>query len=313
MKLDEELLKKTTTNMDTSLFNLGVLLSLGDAIAAVAKHERYATTMRAPIIAGGAIRDTLFGLRPNDWDVFFDVSHIEDSDAREDFTLMYLADLLEEARKDEGMRQDLAFASIEALNGNYAPHEEVTHFGDREFIVYQTSWQWANDMPEVPMIIQAIGRKDTRLSKADPVDFLDDFDYAAVKALYDPTGLGFVFHPEFEEFLDKRVLETDDTNTLRRIQSWSGRFYPKVPFEIKNNGPKVDLIGDVGTGTINKLPPMEFANLRAPGGVPIRQVRMLQPEANEAIIQADRWRGLPVEPDIWQNEQMDPQPLDDNF
>lgn len=224
----------TTKNMAQTIENLEMIDELGAAINRV-QQQNYYRDLRTPIIAGGSVRDTFFGLCPKDYDVFFDVSHLEE-DERDDFVLMYMNDLLKEARKSEKLAPDLQGAVVESL--------ESVYDGTRpdQFSVYQTSWTFADEWPEVPMRIQAIGRTDKRLSQDDPLPFLDDFDYSAVKVLYDPKSGELRSSKEFDDFLEKRIIEASNPQTVSRIRSWMGRFYPKPPFEFRDLTPtkKVD-------------------------------------------------------------------------
>lgn len=233
MKIIQKLLEKTTSNINVSNDNLCWVSELGEAIEECGNLPRYKNNMRLPVIAGGAIRDIFFGLVPKDYDVFFDVSHIKDPDEKEDFVLNYLGDLVEIAKGRPHIGNDLVEASIESLSDAYRPGDDAN-----SFLVYQTGWTFSENWPEVPMIIQGIGRNDPLLSQDNPVDFLKTFDYDAVKVLYDPLDKEFKCLPEFEKFLETLTLETDNQETLNRIHSWTGRMYTAGKIKVIDNTPK---------------------------------------------------------------------------
>lgn len=242
MKITKELLAKTTSNVAQSEENIKWVGELADAIEECGNLPRYKDTMRLPVIAGGAIRDIFFGLAPKDYDVFFDVSQIKDPDEQEDFVLSYMGDLLDIAKRKPNIGNDLVEASIECLGANYRGVED-----DNSFLVYQTGWTFSENWPEVPMIIQGIGRNDPLLSQDDPVDFLKTFDYDAVKVLYDPLSKEFKCLPEFEKFLETLTLETDNQETLNRIHSWTGRIYSSNKIKVIDNTPKLQNTYDSST------------------------------------------------------------------
>ena len=233
MKITQKLLEKTTSNINISNDNLRWVVELGYAIEECGNLPRYKDAMRLPVIAGGAIRDIFFGLVPKDYDVFFDVSHIKDPDEKEDFVLNYLGDLVEIAKGRPHIGNDLVGADIESLSDVYRPGDDIN-----SFLVYQTGWTFSENWPEVPMIIQGIGRNDPLLSQDNPVDFLKTFDYDAVKVLYDPLDKEFKCLPEFEKFLETLTVETDNKVTLDRIYNWTGRMYPAGKIKVIDNTPK---------------------------------------------------------------------------
>lgn len=232
----ETLIKNNSINHGQSLANVSVFEKISESINTLAQRDRYAN-LRRPVIAGGAVRDTFFGLPPNDWDIFFDVSSVVDED-REDFVLLYLSDLLEELRKDEVLRPRLINAVPAPLIGNYTVDEVREQWEGKNFIVYQTDWSAPDvEWPMIPLSVQTIGREDARLTD-DPRSFLDEFDYCAVKALYDPATMEFVLHEEFKTFLDDKKIVVKDTKTLTRVNSFTSRFWPtKMPFKLVDRRP----------------------------------------------------------------------------
>lgn len=233
----EEQIKNNSINHGQSLANVAIFEKISKGINTLAEQGRYAQ-LRSPVIAGGAVRDTFFGLPPNDWDIFFDISSVLEDD-REDFVLMYLHDLLEELRKDEILQPRLINAIPAPLVGNYTTQDDREQWEGKNFIVYQTGWDAPDvEWPMIPLFVQTIGREDARLTD-DPSSFLDEFDYCAVKALYDPATMRFVFHEEFKTFLDDKKIVVKDNKTLKRVNNFTSRFWPtKMPFKVIDKRPK---------------------------------------------------------------------------
>lgn len=227
----DELIKRHALADYVGTNTKALITKIGEAINRVQENKRYAD-IHTPVIAGGSLRDMVFGITPNDYDIFVDASNVDD---KEDFTLLYLNDLLLELKEDMDIGEALfEEACVKELGKEYG--------GDpaNKFPVYEISREapdgaiiWDNNVPK----IQLISRSDPRLSEA-PKEFLDDFDYSAVKALYDPTGEGFFFHKEFKDFLKSKTIEVHNDNTYSRVMKWRNRIYgAKPPFKVVDKRP----------------------------------------------------------------------------
>ena len=73
-------------------------------------------TRRSPIIAGGAIRDCVFGLTPRDYDIFLDVSDLPD-DEKDDYVLMFADSVLKRLGQEREELVNLPFEEGKYSNG----------------------------------------------------------------------------------------------------------------------------------------------------------------------------------------------------
>lgn len=214
-----------------------------------------------PLIAGGAVRDCVFGLSPRDYDVFVDVSELEE-DERDDYVLLLSHGIMDKLGWNKDT--DTTIANVEYEEERYA-----TLPNGKPFIVYNAvdgrpvprarNDRWfedflnggghlqinergnfepvggpplaADDGPAEPIAerpkflpVQFIGREITGLT------LLEDFDYAAVKCLFDPTTMEYVFADSFTELMTTKTMDLTDKAFLR-AKKWLNRF--KTPMPIK--------------------------------------------------------------------------------
>jgi hypothetical protein len=142
---------------------------------------------------------------------------------------------LEEMRKDPVLGPQLTDTRAEALEGSYVnPEGQNSESWEeaKQFVVYQNGWNHPEaEYPEDPIYLQTIGRKDSRLTD-DPVSFLSDFDYCAVKCLYDPSTDSFGFHEDFQQLLKDNVITYSDDKTMTRVHTFNNRFWGASPFKL---------------------------------------------------------------------------------
>lgn len=220
------------------------------ASAITVTRDKYFPEMRLPIIAGGAIRDVVFGTHPRDYDVFLDVSYLP-KDEQEDATLVMLSGILTELDKT-GKYPSLTksnMTQIGGIGGDSSIYEQDPSWKD--FFVYENTpavdehfdaqiEEW-HDPHEVRVVerpflsIQTIGNNDKRLSLEDPTEFLEYFDWPLVRAMFDPAINKFRFHTDFIEQLDKKKIVVDNKRTYERVNRWLLRFEHGGKFEIVRN------------------------------------------------------------------------------
>ncbi len=234
-----------TTNKAYSEYTKNYIVSVGKAIKDVCENNKSFANLRCPVIAGGSVRDMVFGLLPRDIDVFVDMSCYEDEDERKDQLLL----LSDEIR--------LALVKNRKPYYKYAPSENVNQYTgtvDFSFEVYNLfplePWEdeleglpaepeevepfpiEALELPEeVPtrelnnrFAIQIIGKNDKRLSENPTKYVMEDFDYSFVKALYDPLIEEFILSDEFMDNLGTKEVFARDQTSFARIQNWLSRY-----------------------------------------------------------------------------------------
>lgn len=241
-KTDMNIITKLTESIDKSISKTTDenIRAIGDAIKQ-AREEGF-PILRTPIIAGGAVRDYVFGLAPNDYDVFLDVSKIpkeEQEDAVMLFGLRVLDNLTEDENtkylplEDNTLIDITARSSYEGTLANIDPRW-------KDFVVFETGAfservgrMWHEEYGQDPaaandkyrfLKIQFIGHNDERLSNENPLSFVEYFDYGLVRCLYDPEAREYALHPDFIETLEKKVEESDNERTVGRLQNFRSRF-----------------------------------------------------------------------------------------
>lgn len=228
----------------TSLYNDGRIRQVANVLADVGKA--HFPNVRLPIIAGGSIRDTVFGLDYKDIDVFFDVSSVAE-DERDDAVLLYASYVLDALKKQDGWG-GLKLARVQALSKKAMEGYENANWQTTPFYVYETAPSEAafdidflevdEDVFEVEPI-QFIGHVDPRLSE-DPKAFVDSFDYNMVKAFFDTNTMEYIFSTAFLEGLESKRIEYENATAYARIKRFDERFRMQgfeSPFELVNNQP----------------------------------------------------------------------------
>lgn len=213
------------------------LAELGDAILNAQKKSFGG--VRTPIIAGGAVRDTVFGCQPKDFDIFFDVSSIHQED-RQDATLLFGLRIMDELEKLPNFRLFKGVNLVEK-GQNYGEPENLDPSW-KEFYVADTNefngeeWGlWIMEGEHHPVVqshLQFVGHVDKRLTD-DPMTFLDSFDYPLVKCFYDPVDRLYKFQDEFVEAMKTRSFSVDSPTAFSRASGWENLW--GMGFDIKKN------------------------------------------------------------------------------
>jgi hypothetical protein len=174
--------------------------------------------VKPPIIAGGCVRDYVFGTFHNNYDIFFDLSSLRGF-LNEDDTTLLIASLLKDARAAE-----FRGFSIRKIN------TELPRFADKKDKFTQ------QELYEYALVDEKyIGCKDTRL-QTDIESFVESFDYPLVKCWFDTSDMKYHFSKEFMKVLEtKEIYFTHENNAFRRFSNWKSRF-PKdtFPFKVRN-------------------------------------------------------------------------------
>lgn len=211
--------------------NPAISVAVNDNLTALAgcisEASKKVPEIRTPVIAGGAIRDMIFGLKPKDYDIFYDVTPLPE-DEREDASL-YLASLIKDEISKDGRHFPFAaeFDLIEDLSGEYAESGKNTDTG--VFCVYETvvpDRLWAlpeADGPGNPFqVFQFIPHLAPKLSES-PAEFAKTFDYGFVRAVLDPLDMAYRFDDTFVEELKARKIVVTEEKTRGRVQRWLDR------------------------------------------------------------------------------------------
>lgn len=154
---------------------------------------------RVPVIAGGSVRDMFFGLPPNDYDIFMDLSPFTD-DEKDDALLL------------TAMRLREALGLTEENAPLYAKHKGHYEAVLNAFMVYECM---------APMYtFQLIGYNNPLLT-TNPKQFVEEsFDWSLTKALYDPLHGKPEFCEEFLETLQTGVIKPKDDSAYSRASTW---------------------------------------------------------------------------------------------
>lgn len=205
--------------------------------------EKHFPALRVPVIAGGSVRDVVYGSEPKDYDVFFDLSQVP-QDEQDDFVLLFGFYFIQEIGEVEGYKH-LKDCTIGALSGP----EYFTQTDWKNFFVYEN--RFAKDFTvarfdaDGVMVeerfwikLQFIGHNDPRLAQVDgPIEFVNDsFDYPLVKALFDPARMEYNLSAEFVATANANKLVVKSPDTYRRVVNWTNRFYPSgCPVKIETD------------------------------------------------------------------------------
>ncbi len=244
----KELLEGFSPNKDLSQSNIEKITIIGNTLKTVV-DENF-PSLRYPVIAGGAIRDAVFGQKIKDYDIFFDTSSLE-NDEKADTALLLIALTCEKLAAGPFPALAECVYSVVGKDADY----ELKGLSETNpavpFIVYQNSkptypeafvnWDQmvlaepepVGEPREFPLL-QMIGHDDKRLTDA-PLSFLEYFDYALVKGLFDPTDMGFHFHRTMLESIYKRELKFSGYRTNVRVRS----FFDKLRYVSGVDGQKM--------------------------------------------------------------------------
>ena len=154
-----------------------------------------------PVLAGGAIRDTLLGISPADWDFFWHGKGSADEDLDEiTYVLLSLRDTLGAVEYPYLVVSNYKGAddTVEAFDVM-----EMYHEVGRLFEVYQV-----------------INRKDFSTAK----ELIDSFDYSLVRGYYDPLLKKIFVGADFIESLATRKVFVKDEKTYHRLVNFNYKF-----------------------------------------------------------------------------------------
>lgn len=224
-------------------------------------------SLRTPILAGGVVRDYVYGLTPNDYDIFLDVSSIPE-DEQEDAVLLFGLRVIDELTAAD----DSKFKALEdntlrklGVDNPYGDAIGNTQAGTdprwKNFYVFETGpfneriqriWNEdvaedanrANDMFRF-IKLQFIGHNDTRLSQEDPTEFVEYFDYELVRCLFDPEVMAYRLHDDFVKVVNSKEITVTDRRTRDRVIGWTNNFAwanlgerLQCPIKVIDNSPK---------------------------------------------------------------------------
>lgn len=309
--LTESVNKERSATVDENIH------AVGEAIKRA--RDKGFGSLRTPILAGGAIRDYVYGLTPQDYDVFLDVTNIPE-DEQEDAVLLFGLRVIDEltaaddskfkALEDNTLRKLGAAYGLEGRNGQNGQGFYVFETGPFDERI-QRIWNEdvaidadrANDQFRF-IKLQFIGHSDTRLSKEDPTEFVEGFDYELVRGLFDPEIMAYRLHDDFVRVVNSKTLTVKEERTARRVYDWSSRFsWANVgqrlncPIKIVNEAPakqslfrvKSARYADIQGGLVNNLlqglapaAPIAVGDWINFGGEQV-QVRNIFPDINRQV------------------------------
>jgi hypothetical protein len=243
--------ERITQNLSASRDTDKRLHEIASAIIAVTGVDT-----RPPIIAGGSIRDMVFGINVNDYDIFMDVSDF-DEDVQDDIVLL----------KAHALMKELGYSNCYVRNvTNKTEYNGAPGF-ECGFSVYEISPDWeVVDFQDIDLVqelehfkpIQVVGRRDRNIQENIP-KFLESFDYGLVRCAFDPESMEYIFHPTFHETLHSNEIRFDNDKTQRRLNRWRHKWVAynyNFPFRLKNTGTASYTKAKDGKYTIktNKIP-----------------------------------------------------------
>lgn len=276
--LTESVNKERSATVDENIH------AVGEAIKRA--RDKGFGSLRTPILAGGAIRDYVYGLTPQDYDVFLDVSDIPE-DEQEDSVLLFGLRVIDELVNVEGSKfLALTDNTLRRLGADNPYEREDANVDPRwkNFYVFETGpfderiqRIWNEDMNENAerandqyrfIKLQFIGHNDARLSKEDPTEFVEYFDYELVRCLFDPEIMAYRLHDDFVRVVNSKTLTVKEEQTARRVYDWTSRFSwanigqrLESPIKVVNEAPAKKSIfqvksaryADIQGGLVNNL------------------------------------------------------------
>lgn len=182
---------------------------IAEAISTVSR--KHFPSLPVPCIAGGSIRDTVFGLPPRDYDVFLDVHELSE-DEKDDHVLLFGTYVLEQLFPFNP-------PSVRQLDGYTRDTPQAL---EKDFVVYEN----VTGLPK----IQFIGRTQTK------DELLSSFDWPLTKAMYNPETGDFIFDDAFINCMNTRKIKCRDQEEDARVANWVSRYagrYGKCPFDVE--------------------------------------------------------------------------------
>lgn len=189
-----------TLNQAQSERTFEMLLStLGDAQNACIKEG-----FPLPVLSGGAIRDAMLGVVPNDYDIFVDVTDVGDEELDDQDRFLLLADAM--FPEADGWRyRRINDQSYAAMPNHFSIYE-----GTRENVT-----------------VQIIGRTDSRLSSETPLDFTAEYPYNIIKNVACEGGF-FISASAMKGFEKKVIVPTDKDRHQRKAEEFFYRHYDLI-------------------------------------------------------------------------------------
>lgn len=293
--LTESVNKERSATVDENIH------AVGEAIKRA--RDKGFGSLRTPILAGGAIRDYVYGLTPQDYDVFLDVTNIPE-DEQEDAVLLFGLRVIDEltaaddskfkALEDNTLRKLGAAYGLEGRNGQNGQGFYVFETGPFDERI-QRIWNEdvaidadrANDQFRF-IKLQFIGHSDTRLSKEDPTEFVEGFDYELVRGLFDPEIMAYRLHDDFVKVVNSKTLTVREERTARRVYDWTSRFsWANVgqrlesPIKVINEVPAKQSMFEIKTGSIPTGRGILFNNqMQAQAAQLLREMAPPNPDLN---------------------------------
>jgi hypothetical protein len=164
-----------------------------------------------PVIAGGAVRDLLMGYCPKDFDVFVDISAVEDEDEQQDFIDSFLYDFCVDMSGNY-------FYNLNNIGWPYSILPTDTSKTPLEYINMENTFQvyeWG--------MYQFIFMKDPMIQENPGQWILDRFDYSLVKCFIDPSTHKVYASDEFMRDREAKHIEVKDMTTYARVMKWTKR------------------------------------------------------------------------------------------
>lgn len=220
-EVDLEDLLAHSLNTDNSILVHNQITVLSEQLckvpSAMGKAEEDFPSM---LIAGGSIRDRIFGLGPKDFDVFVDISDY-DKDEAEDLLLL----ICEEIRQQQDDPDE--YIHPKRLGEEEEPYLETDDDTEDPCIVYEiypnTDFLLDDRIINQIKPIQVIGYRNKDI-KNNPFKFLDTFDYSLVKAFFDPFKKEYGVHKDFHKSLDNKIVEYSGSKPKARVVNFKWKW-----------------------------------------------------------------------------------------
>lgn len=158
-----------------------------------------------PVLSGGAIRDAMLGVVPNDYDIFVDVSDVGDEELDDQDRFLLLADaMFPEAEGWHYHRMnDQTYAAV-------MPNHFSIYEGVRDNVT-----------------VQIIGCTDNRISSETPLDFTAEYPYNIIKNVACEGGF-FISASAMKGFEKKVIVPTDKDRHQRKAEEFFYRHYDLI-------------------------------------------------------------------------------------
>lgn len=183
--------------------------------------------MGRPLIAGGSVRDIMFGTALNDVDIFFDTSRL-DPDERDDIILLFGLGVMERvaALIPGGEYVSNVLSKMEGTAYDKVKDNTMSVWSSGYFSYHSaTNKQFARAFGTR---FQFVGKSAREIET--PKEFVKEFDYQYVKAWIDRDSGEAVYSDEFKKGGD---ISFEDITTYNRASRWAARFTTESPFPFK--------------------------------------------------------------------------------